>query len=87
MSKHKVIDYDAQESAGTETQVAVDQPVEREYGSEYQALKVGFSTASGVRGEVMESGGHADAPELEDEAISRARENPVNKENAGLADS
>ena len=88
------IDYNAEESGNTETHIAVDEKMRNqpaELQDDFQDdLEEGFASASGVRNETAATGGRVKHPETKDEdrtnRLSHRAPNPVEDENAGLAD-
>ena len=85
----RVRDYDApgEYTGGTDTHLAVDDAIRNESNT---ALEEGFAAASGVRNETAETGGRIKHPETKDEEYTKRdthqAPNPVDEENAGLAD-
>jgi hypothetical protein len=83
------VDYDKlQKSTGsTETQVAVDEAMDKKYGNIQNAYEEGFASAHGVRNETAESSGRVRHPEMADDTRPDRTPDSIEEENPGLADS
>jgi hypothetical protein len=82
------IDYDQKDknTGNTENLIAVDQPVEKEFGNMQRAYEEGFAASDGVRGETAETNGRVKHPEKGDASSTRHAEGGIDDENPGLAD-
>jgi hypothetical protein len=88
-NEHIVTDTNLPEGPVNENDavIPVDARFENKFGSVQKAYNEGFASAQGVHNETAETDGAANAPELQDAALTPERAvNPIEQENAGLAD-
>jgi hypothetical protein len=80
------IDYDAHDrnTGSTETQIAVDEALEKKYGNLRHAYEEGFAASHGVRGETAETNGRAPHPDMADDSHPDRVPDSIEEENPGL---
>jgi len=84
----RIRDYDEKDknSGNTETQIAVDEKIEKIYGNLQNAYEEGFAASSGIQGGTAETNGRIKHPERIDDSHPNRTPDSIENENPGLAD-